>query len=184
MIFLYYFEAELILCSYTLLLSHQEDGSKSLISRTTCSALGLPGDTLDSFPVLWQLVLVPRSPDRGAAPLAASLHKKCDHRRYKCIVYERGFKIYAFFMKGFLQVGKPGHFAVAVLFPAYLKLLNSFPIMGVTGSVIPIPVWTNSHWKTQEFRNTRGQLREQTHSVGSQPGTGLVPIACSPISDH
>lgn len=43
-------------------------------------------------------------------------------------------------MKGFLQVGKPGHFAVAVLFPAYLKLLNSFPIMGVTGSVTPILV--------------------------------------------
>ena len=149
-LFLYYFESELILCSYTLVLSHQEASYKSLISRTTCSALGLQADTVDSFPVLWQLVLVPRNPALGrAAGLQCSLppcakgqgrlftswwrkhgchillcYKKCDGQHYKYIVYERDFKIYTFFMKGFLQAGKPGHFAAPVLSLAWLKLLN------------------------------------------------------------
>lgn len=76
-------------------------------------------------------------------------------------------------MKYFLQADKQGHSAMPVLSLAWLKVLNSLPIMGITGPVILILVWANSHRKTQHLKNARGQLREQTHGAGSQPGIGF-----------
>lgn len=73
-------------------------------------------------------------------------------------------------MKYFFQTHKQGHFGMPVLSLAWLKVLNSLPILGITGPVILILLWINSHWKTQHLKNARGQLRKQTHSAGSQPG--------------
>lgn len=50
------------------------------------------------------------------------------------------FKHVPFFVKGFLQAGKPEYFAVPVLSVVHAKLLNSLPIKDIAGSVIPILV--------------------------------------------
>lgn len=81
--------------------------------------------------------------------------------------------MYVFFTKYFPQADKQGHSAMPVLSLAWLKVLNSLPIMGITGPVILILVWANSHRKTQHLKNAKGQLREQTHGAGSQPGIGF-----------
>lgn len=49
----------------------------------------------------------------GATSFCATRNVTSQH--YKYLVYMRDFKIYALFMKGFLQGGKPGHSAVPVL---------------------------------------------------------------------
>lgn len=100
-------------------------------------------------------------------------YKESDSQHYKYIVYKTHFKIYAFFMKYFFQADKQGYFSMPVLSLAWLKVLNSLPIMGITGPVILILVWVNSHWKTQLLKNARGQLRKQAHGAGSQPGIGF-----------
>lgn len=99
--------------------------------------------------------------------------QESDSQHYKYIVCKTYFKIYAFFMKYFFPADKQGHFSMPVRSLAWLKVLDSLPIMGITGPVILILVWVNSHWKTQHLKTARGQLRKQTHGAGSQPGIGF-----------
>lgn len=183
------FGSALVLCWCTL----YSASYKPLISSMACSALGI-------YPCRQILLTAslcssshPKEPGR-AALLSACLHKgagkalyplmekweihplyckESDSQHYKYIVYKTHFKIYAFFMKYFFQADKQGYFSMPVLSLAWLKVLNSLPIMGITGPVVLILVWVNSPWKTQHLKNARGQLRKQTHSAGSQPGIGF-----------
>lgn len=140
-----------MLCLCTWVASLQEAIYKPLISSMACSALG-QADTPGSFPGLQQPVLVLRSQGglhcslppctkgQGRLFTPDGDHKKSDSQHYKYIVYKTYLKINVFLMNYFLQADKQGRFAMPVLSLACLKVLNSLPIMGITGPVILILV--------------------------------------------